>query len=158
MSQTNPTTGVTPPTVSSSQRFKHGFLLGVAATIAMSAVMLVGMATGLAPMPQPIPLAIAEGVLGTAVPQLVLMIVGVTSHLVYGGFWAGLLATGTQKITLVRGLLLGIGLWLLMQVLVLPLLGWGFFGAAVTPKIAVGTLVLHLIYGLALGVLASRKR
>jgi len=29
--------------------------------------------------------------------------------------------------------------------------GWGVFGTAITPKIAVATLVLHLIYGATLG-------
>jgi hypothetical protein len=46
-----------------------------------------------------------------------------------------------------KGLLLGVMLWAVMQVLWLPFLGWGMFGSAVTPKIAGATLVLHLIYG-----------
>lgn len=41
------------------------------------------------------------------------------------------------------GLLWGTGLWLIMQIIFLPFLGWGFFGAAVTPAIAVATFILH---------------
>ena len=55
-----------------------------------------------------------------------------------------------------KGLGLGLFLWLVVQVAVLPLLGWGLFGTAVTPKIAVATLVLHLIHGGALGWGLSR--
>ncbi len=33
----------------------------------------------------------------------------------------------------------------------------GFFGLAITPRIAVATLVLHLVYGFTLGWLLDRK-
>lgn len=138
----------------STSRFTYGFLLGIAATIAMSVVMIGGMSTGVAPMPRPIPLAIVEAVLGSSAPQALLMILAVGSHLAYGGFWAGLMASW-KPVTVGRGLLLGGVLWLVMQVFVLPLLGWGFFGVEITPKIAGATLVLHLIYGAALGGLGN---
>jgi hypothetical protein len=38
-----------------------------------------------------------------------------------------------------------------MELMVLPLLGWGVFGSAITPKIAIATLALHLVYGGTLG-------
>jgi len=41
----------------------------------------------------------------------------------------------------------GVVLWFIMQILVLPLIGWGIFGSAIDVKIAVATLVLHLVYG-----------
>lgn len=43
-----------------------------------------------------------------------------------------------------------------MQVVVLPFLGWGLFGASQTPRIAVATLVLHLVYGATYGWLMDR--
>jgi len=45
-----------------------------------------------------------------------------------------------------------------MQVVVLPFIGWGLFGAAITPKIAAATLLLHLIYGALVGWLVDRRR
>lgn len=60
-------------------------------------------------------------------------------------------AQGVSDATIGNGLALGVFLWLLMQVAVLPLIGWGLFGTAVTPAIAGATLVLHLIYGGVLG-------
>jgi hypothetical protein len=139
-----------------SDRFLRGVGWGILATIVMSLPMMIGMRTGFAPMPQPIPLAIAGGLLGSAAPQPVLMLVGVLSHLAYGGAWGGILAISTAPVTIPKGIGLGIFLWLLMQVIVLPLLGWGVFGTAITPEIAAATLVLHLIYGITVGWLVDR--
>jgi len=86
-----------------------------------------------------------------------IMVLAAGSHLVYGGIWAALLIQVTDRVTIWKGLGLGIFLWLLMQVVVLPLIGWGLFGAAITPKIAAATLILHLIYGALVGWLVDRR-
>jgi hypothetical protein len=57
-----------------------------------------------------------------------------------------------------KGLGWGVLLWIVMDAVVLPLLGWGFFGLAITPRIAVATLVLHLVYGATLGLLMDRDK
>ena len=137
-------------------RFWNGAIWGAVATVAMSLLMILGMATGLAPMPKPIPAALVGTLTGGALPQPVLMAMAVVLHLGYGAFWAGALSAVTDRITLWRGVALGVGLWLIMQLAVLPFLGWGLFGTAQTPKIAVATLVLHLVYGGTLGLLADR--
>ncbi len=108
-------------------------------------------------MPIPIPVAIVGKVLGEGTPRLLLMVLGVLNHLTYGGFWGAVLAALTRPVTIWKGIGLGIFLWLIMQVAVLPFLGWGLFGMAITPAIAVATLVLHLIYGVTLGWLMDRK-
>lgn len=140
----------------SSNRFLRGVGWGALATVVMSIPMIIGVSTGVAPMPRPIPLALAVLVLGSAAPQPLLMIVGVVSHLAYGGLWGGILAISTRPVTVMKGIGLGLFLWLLMQVIVLPLLGWGMFGTAITPAIAGATLMLHLIYGGTLGWLTDR--
>lgn len=136
---------------STSARLWRGFRWGVAATVAMSIPMMIGMATGVAPMPEPIPKALVTLVLGTGVPAPLLMALSACSHLGYGGVFGALLARSFPDAGLKNGLMLGVLLWLVMQLGVLPLLGWGVFGVAITPKIAVATLVLHLIYGAVLG-------
>ena len=73
------------------------------------------------------------------------------AHLLYGGIFGAALATVTSPVTVKKGIGLGIGLWVVMEVIVLPFLGWGLFGTAITPAIAVATLILHLIYGTILG-------
>lgn len=140
------------------KRFWIGFGWGAAATVAMSLIMLLGLATGLSPMPKPIPAAIVGKVTGGGLPRPALMAIAIVLHLGYGGFWGGVLARLRRPVTLWHGVGLGVFLWLIMQVVVLPFLGWGFFGAAQTPRIAVATLVLHLVYGLTLGGLMDRGR
>lgn len=129
----------------------HGFGWGVLATIAMSIPMIIGMASGVAPMPEPIPRALVTLVFGTELPTPLLMALSVGSHLTYGGLFGAVLARLFPDAGLWEGLGMGVFLWGLMQVAVLPLLGWGVFGVSVTPTIAIATLVLHLIYGGTLG-------
>lgn len=122
-------------------------MAGVLATVAMSVLMLAGMATGLAPMPEPIPKALAALVLGGSVPQPVLMGTAILGHLGYGAVWGAALFAAIEPVRAREGLALGAGLWIVMGLAFLPALGWGLFGTGLTPQIAVATLVLHLVYG-----------
>lgn len=133
------------------KRFWVGFGWGVTATVVMSALMILGVLTGMSPMPKPIPAAIVGQLTGGALPKPALMAVAAILHLTFGGFWGGALARYSRRVTVGQGLLLGTALWAFMGVAVLPWLSWGLFGSAQTPKIAVATLVLHLLYGLTLG-------
>lgn len=142
---------------STGRRVAVAFGWGVVATLVMSAIMIAGMLTGLSPIPKPIPAAIVGKLLGPGLAKPVLMAIAAILHLGYGGFWAGVLAAVTRRVTVWKGLGLGVALWLVMQVAVLPWLGWGFFGAGETPKIAVATLVLHLVYGATFGALMDRR-
>lgn len=144
-----------------AKRLASGFGWGVVATLAMSALMILGVLTGLSPMPSPIPAAIVNNglaLLGVGLPMPLIMLLAAGAHLSYGGVAGAVLAALTRPVTLWKGLGWGVLLWLVMQVVVLPLLGWGFFGVAITPRIAVATLVLHLVYGLTLGLLMDRGR
>ncbi len=116
----------------------------------MSTLMLVGFLTGAAPMPRPIPEAVVSLVVGDVAPPI-RMLSAVSAHLFYGGVFGALLAVTVDRMSARTGLALGVALWIAMGVVVLPLVGWGFFGVGVTPKIAAATLVLHLIYGGVLG-------
>lgn len=130
---------------------KQGFLYGLLGTLAMSIIMLIGMGTGLSPIPEPIPLAIAEGLLGRLAKPLILLFAIIT-HFSYGAVNGALLGyIFEHKCTIWYGVSWGVFLWLIMELIVLPLLGWGVFGLAITPAIAVATLILHLIYGATLG-------
>lgn len=139
------------------KRFLTGFGWAVLATVGMSALMLIGTKAGLSPMPKPIPAAILGKLGGAALPKPAMMGLAALAHLTYGGIWGGVLAVRVRPITVKVGLALGLGLWLLMQIAVLPFLGWGLFGASVTPAIAGATLLLHLVYGGLLGGLMDRK-
>lgn len=109
-------------------------------------------------MPQPIPAAIIGALFGAGLAKPLVMVLAAGSHLGYGGLWGAVLARIVPRVTIWKGLALGAALWLLMQIVVLPFLGWGLFGTAVTPALAVATLVLHLIYGTVLGWGLDRKQ
>lgn len=53
------------------------------------------MASGMSPMPKPIPLAIIGKLLGPGTAKPVLMGLALLSHLGYGGFFGGVFALAT---------------------------------------------------------------
>lgn len=103
--------------------------------------------TGMAPMSVPIPIAIGKNIIGE-VPTPLLMIFAIIAHLGYGGVFGGIFAVLIKPVTIKKGIGLGIVLWGIMQIIVLPFIGWGIFGSAVTPKISIATLILHLVLDL----------
>jgi len=140
------------------QQTKRGLIFGLIGTVVMSILMLIGKVTGISPIPEPIPIVIMKHILGD-IAKPILMISGMMSHLIYGSM-AGAVFYSLIKNrgNIYRSMGFGILLWLIMQLTVLPFLGWGIFGSAITPKIAIATLVLHLVYGVILGLGFPRKQ
>lgn len=139
----------------SSRRLGLGAAWGTVATLVMSAVMLAGTATGVSPMPKPVPVALVGHTLG-GIPQPAVLVLAVLAHLTYGATAGALLAGLVGRVTVWVGVGYAVALWVVMGLVWLPYLGWGLFGTAQTPQIAVATLVLHLLYGLTLGLLLDR--
>lgn len=134
----------------------QGFLYGLLATVVMTLIMFIGMKSGISPMPEPIPVAIAKLLLGP-ISKPALIIVGLLLHLGYGGVNGSIVAAiFKRKSSFWHGIAWAILLWLIMQLVVLPILGWGLFGTAVSLKIAMATLILHIVYGTVLGWGLSR--
>ncbi len=100
----------------------------------MSFIMLIGIATGMSPMPKPVPMAIAASITGSA-SKPVLMILGILMHFAYGSV-AGIIFYSVlkEKGNILKVMGFGVLLWLIMQLIVLPYLGWGVFGFSTTPK------------------------
>jgi uncharacterized membrane protein YagU involved in acid resistance len=126
----------------------------------MTIIMQIAMKSDVAPMPEPIPVALAELFLNslpgiTTVSSTALTLTGMVAHFSYGALAGSAYAIlFTDRTSWKTGLLWGVILWGIMQMLFLPMIGWGMFGTGVTgfpPKIAVGTLILHLVYGAILG-------
>lgn len=152
--ETSRALGTSPSVMVGSERVRRGVLAGVVATVAMSVVMIAATVTGLSPMPEPVPKAIASMLWGSGAATGLVLATAVVAHLGYGGFWGGMLAAFGDARSYGEGIALGVGLWILMGLVVLPVLGWGLFGTGITPRIAVATLVLHLIYGATLPLTA----
>ena len=139
-----------------NENIKRGFLYGLLATLGMTIIMLIGTFSKLSPMPAPIPVALVHKFIGN-LPKPALMVLGMIFHFLYGGIAGAVFAKFVNNKNILKGFGWGIVLWIIMQLIVLPILGWGIFGSSVTPKIAIATLILHLIYGGILGWGLSRK-
>lgn len=93
---------------------------------------------------------------GEGLPESLLIALTVVSLLFYGGFGGAILAGLTRPVKIWHGIGMGVFLWLVTGLVVLPFVGWGSFGLAITPMIAVNTLFFALIYGVELGCLIDR--
>ncbi len=130
---------------------------GIVATISMSTFHLLAKWLGLFPVWPPTPAAVVKRILGSGMPHPLLIVLAVGFHLVYGGFWGGALWAIARRITLWKGIGLGVFLWLIMQLAVFPFLGWGVFASGLNSKIAAAALVEHLVFGTVLGLLVARS-
>ncbi len=137
-------------------RIFTGFALGVAAVIPMTTVHFLLRTAGLFPASKPVFLAVAGEIFGSGLPPSGLMVLGLACHFAYGGFWGAVLLAAARRVTVWKGIGLGLFLWLAMQLLVLPFVGYGAFASHVTWKLAPASVVTHLVYGAALGALGAR--
>jgi len=133
---------------------RNGMLASLVGTIVLSAIMVMKQMAGMVPQMNPIAdlVGIAHSLLGVPVVPLV----GWVLHFAIGVFvWGILFAVLHPTIpgsNLIKGLIFGIGAWLLMMSIFLPMAGQGFFGTNVGIIIPVMALMLHLVYGAVLGI------
>ena len=134
---------------SDNRSFVRAVGIGVLVAILTAAVMLAATAAGLSPFPKPPSLALAEAVLGRALP----LPVGLLFHAAYVTFWCVVYLRFFPRRGLGPALALGFALWLVILAFFFPLLGWGFAGLSVSPKLVVASFVPHLIFALLLWAL-----
>lgn len=124
--------------------------IGIVAAVLLSIIAIIGMRTGMSPLPQPLGLAFAQTLLGP-VP----LPVGLLFHVVYVTFWTvAYVVLFRHSLTFLNALGLGIVLWLLVLVVFFPIVGWGFFGLDVGPQLIPASLVPHLLFALFVWALA----
>lgn len=117
--------------------------VGIGVSILTAAFMAVGLKSGVSPLPQPLGLAFAETVLGRQLP----LPVGLLFHTVWvTAFTALYVLLFRDALTFMRALWLGIALWVFVLIFFFPVVGWGFFGLAVSPKLIVGAAIPHLLF------------
>ncbi|SRR5712691_8798812 len=76
------------------------------------------------------------------------VVIGLTLALIYGGWFATRLPGGPA----VRGAIYGLGVFLVAQVVVTPMMGGGVFSGGNLSMIA-GSLAGHLVYGVLVGLI-----
>jgi uncharacterized membrane protein YagU involved in acid resistance len=139
---------------------KSGLTAGFAATVVLSLMMMMKHAMGLMPAVNPIGdiVHVADAATGQQLP----MFVGWLGHFAIGtvawGILYALIHRSLPGGALMKGAVFGVLAWLAMMVLFMPLAGHGFFAMKLGMMAMVGTLVLHLIYGMVLGVVYAKSQ
>jgi hypothetical protein len=117
--------------------------IGIVTAILLSGVMVPALKFGISPLPKPLGLAFAETLAGRPLP----LPVGLLFHVAYVAFWSvAFVSLFRQSLTLLNALILGLVLWFFVLVIFFPIVGWGFFGLAVSPKLIVASLVPHGLF------------
>ena len=117
--------------------------IGVLTAVLLSAVMVPAFRLGIAPMPRPPSLTFAQVLLGPNVP----LPVGLLFHVSYVTFWALVyVIVFRDHLTFLNALWLGLALWVVILVVFFPILGWGFLGLGISPKLIPASLVPHVLF------------
>ena len=117
--------------------------VGIGVSVLTAAFMVATSKAGISPLPKALGLAFAETVLGRPLP----LPVGLLFHTIWVTAFSLLyVVLFRDALTLMRALVLGIALWLFVLVFFFPVVGWGFFGLVVGPKMIVGAGIPHLLF------------
>jgi len=127
---------------------KNGLLAGFAATVVLSVLMVAKGMMGL--IPELDVAAMLAKMMGAP------LIVGWIAHFIIGTLaWGGAFAFLYDVIpggsATLKGIAFGVAAWLGMMIVVMPMVGAGFFGMNLGLTAPVMTLALHIIYGAVLG-------
>jgi hypothetical protein len=132
-----------------------GMLAGLAATVVLSALMLMKAMIGFMPeldLPRMI-----SGMMGAPDTPVIGWVVHFMIGIVIYGAAIGLLDGKLPGSHTVQGVILGAVGWLIMMVLLMPMAGAGLFGMALGVMAPIMTLMLHLIFGAVLGWVYGRS-
>jgi hypothetical protein len=126
--------------------------VGIAVAALTAGFMFFGMKTGISPFPEPVGLAFAETAFGTTLP----LPIGLLFHLAWVMlFTVVYVVLFRDALTFTRAFWLAFALWVLALVFFFPIVGWGFLGLAISPKLIVAAAVPHLLFAIFLWGLSS---
>ena len=128
----------------------NGFIAGFLGTLVLAVLMIIKSTAGFMPELRAIDLV---QVLSNMNPMVAAWVGHfIIGTIIWGGLFAWLYPNLPGGIPWLKGVLFGVGAWFLMMVLVMPLAGLGLFGVGDGVMVPVATLVVHLIFGIVLGV------
>ena len=126
----------------------NGVIAGLVATVALTALMMMKAGMGLMPALDPIGMIATMMGISATMGWVVHFLIGavlwggafalLSDHIPGGAFWQ-------------KGIMFGVGAWLIMMVVMMPMAGCGFFGMKAGMMAPVMTLVMHVVYGAVLG-------
>ena len=131
---------------------KAGIISGFVATIALSIIMVVKTKMGV--MPELNAIKMLADMMGAS------LVMGWVAHFMIGTFvWGILFAITVNKLpgsVIISAILFSIGAWLMMMVGPMPMAGEGLFGLKLGTMAPIATLMLHIIWGIVLGLVYKR--
>lgn len=133
-----------------------GRIAGFIATIVLSALMLVKAQMGM--MPELNPIKMLTDMVGASTPAAGWVMHFLIGTVLWGTLFAWLGPNIPGESHWLKGIWFGVGAWLLMMIIVMPMAGAGFFGAALGMMAPVMTLILHIIYGVVFGGIYGLER
>lgn len=128
--------------------------IGLGVSVLTALVMVTLLKTGVSPFPKPPSLAFAETLLGRTLP----MPAGLLFHTAYVTFWSVAYVRFFPQRNLKTALALAGFLWLVILAVFFPVVGWGFAGLHVSPKLIPASFMPHLLFGVLLWVLDKYVR
>ena len=135
----------------SGQDWVRAIGVGLGVSILTAAFMVATMKAGISPLPKSLGLAFAETVARRPLP----LPIGLLFHTVWVTAFSVLyVVLFRDGLTFLRALWLAIGLWVLVLVFFFPVVGWGFFGLTISPKLIVASAAPHLLFAILLWGLA----
>lgn len=126
----------------------RGMIAGFAATVVLSAMMVLKQSMGI--MPALNPIAMMSDVLGASTPSVSWLMHFMIGTVLWGAGFA-IVAPVLSGPYILRGVIFAGAAWLMMMVIVMPMAGSGFFGLGLGVMAPVVTLVMHVVFGLVLG-------
>ena len=140
--------------MTASNRLFEGMVSGFIGTLVLTVLMIIKKQLGI--MPALDPVHMLTEMVSTRMGIAPSPIIGWIMHFGIGTVaWGGLFGLLNSKIPshnqISKGILFGIGAWLVMMLVPMPMSGAGFFALKLGIQATLLTLMLHLIYGLTLG-------
>lgn len=132
----------------------RGMAAGLAATLALSALMIVKATFGLLPEVDVIGLLAEASATSRTLGWIIHLVIGIV---LWGGLFARFYPYVPGSNPLRKGLVFATAGWLVMMLVVLPLAGVGLFGLGVGMILPVMTLLLHWVFGTILGAAYGRS-
>ena len=136
-----------------------GVMAGFIATLVLTALMMMKKMMGV--MPELDPVHMMSVMAAQKMGMETNMMVGWVMHFMIGAVaWGGAFAVlnnilPTQN-QMIKGIILGIGAWLIMMVGPMVMAGNGLFGLALGPIAPVMTFMLHIVFGVVLGLVYQK--
>jgi len=131
---------------------KAGVISGFVATIVLSIVMIAKAKMGV--MPELNAIKMLAGMMGAP------LFMGWVAHFMIGAVvWGILFAVLVDKLpgsTLMSAVIFSIGAWIMMMIGPMPMAGAGMFGLNLGIMAPIATLMLHIIWGVVLGLTYKR--